>query len=73
MEDHVSSEALAAVSIVSDEDGEDNTITLVGDVENRVVFLTVSMKAACCIHTYTKVYIFKTDIEKDGVLFSIQM
>lgn len=32
----------AAVSIVADTDGEESTITLVGDVKDKIVFLTVS-------------------------------
>lgn len=34
-------EMSAAVSVVADTDGEESTITLVGDVEGKVVFLTV--------------------------------
>lgn len=37
----------AAVSIVANNDGEESTITLVGDVKNKPVFLTVSS------HCYT--------------------
>jgi hypothetical protein len=36
-------EMSAAVSVVADTDGEESTITLVGDVEGKVVFLTVSV------------------------------
>lgn len=38
-------EMSAAVSVVADTDGEESTITLVGDVEGKVVFLTVSHPA----------------------------
>jgi ribose-phosphate pyrophosphokinase len=34
-------EMSAAVSVVADTDGEESTITLVGDVVGKVVFLTV--------------------------------
>jgi ribose-phosphate pyrophosphokinase len=43
-------EMSAAVSVVADTDGEESTITLVGDVEGKVVFLTVSSRKTECTH-----------------------
>ncbi|CAO3651263.1 unnamed protein product [Cunninghamella echinulata] len=37
----------AAVSIVADNDGEESTITLVGDVKNKIVFLTDDIIDGC--------------------------
>ncbi|CAO3590124.1 unnamed protein product [Absidia cylindrospora] len=37
----------AAVSIVADTDGEESTITLVGDVKNKIVFLTDDIIDGC--------------------------
>jgi len=40
-------EMSAAVSVVADTDGEESTITLVGDVEGKVVFLTDDIIDGC--------------------------
>lgn len=54
-------EMSAAVSVVADTDGEESTITLVGDVEGKVVFLTVSNHIMLYrIYKYMLTHLYRT-------------